>query len=98
MQTYCREVEPSYFPCHRLDRNFPSEWKDVLFRRRSRICADGIYRYQCPTCANEFDHTTIGYLQGDHIWPYSLFGETSWDNYRLICGACNAQKRDFLDH
>jgi 5-methylcytosine-specific restriction endonuclease McrA len=47
-------------------------------------------------CANEFDHTAIGYLQGDHIWPYSLFGETSWENYQLICGACNAQKRDLL--
>jgi len=39
----------------------------------------------------------IEYLQGDHIWPYSLFGETSWANYQLICGSCNAAKSNRLD-
>jgi hypothetical protein len=36
-------------------------------------------------------------LQGDHVWPYSLFGDSSWANYQLICGSCNARKRDFID-
>jgi hypothetical protein len=39
----------------------------------------------------------IDYLHGDHIWPYSLFGETSWANYQLICGNCNAAKSNRLD-
>ncbi|MDZ4685113.1 MAG: HNH endonuclease [Planctomycetaceae bacterium] len=52
----------------------------------------------CPICRKGFDHTEIEYLQGDHIWPYSLFGESSWANYQLICGSCNARKRDFVEH
>jgi hypothetical protein len=39
----------------------------------------------------------IDYLHGDHIWPYSLFGETNWANYQLICGDCNASKSNKLD-
>lgn len=39
----------------------------------------------------------ISYLHGDHIWPYSLFGETTWDNYQLICGDCNLNKSNRLD-
>lgn len=39
----------------------------------------------------------IEYLQRDHRWPYSLFGETSWPNYQLICGSCNAAKSNRLD-
>ncbi|MGO9117547.1 MAG: hypothetical protein ACLQPD_08040 [Desulfomonilaceae bacterium] len=31
------------------------------------------------------------------MWPYSMCGETSWANYRLICGSCNTEKRDFID-
>lgn len=53
--------------------------------------------YCCPICQQGFDHTDIDYLQGDHIWPYSLFGESSWANYQLICGSCNARKRAFID-
>jgi 5-methylcytosine-specific restriction endonuclease McrA len=37
-------------------------------------------------------------LQGDHIWPWSLFGETSWQNYQLICGSCNLKKKDKIDN
>ena len=37
------------------------------------------------------------HLQGDHIWPYSLFGETIWSNYQLICGSCNAAKGNRLE-
>jgi hypothetical protein len=40
----------------------------------------------------------IDFLHGDHVWPYSLFGETSWDNYQLICGACNLAKGNRLDN
>jgi len=39
----------------------------------------------------------ISYLHGDHVWPYSLFGETTWDNYQLICGDCNLNKSNRLD-
>ena len=44
-----------------------------------------------------FDHRDIDYLQGDHVWPYSLFGESSWANYQLICGNCNASKSNKLE-
>lgn len=39
----------------------------------------------------------INYLHGDHIWPFSLFGETTWENYQLICGDCNLTKSARLD-
>ena len=39
----------------------------------------------------------INYLHGDHVWPYSLFGETSWGNYQLVCGDCNLSKGNRLD-
>ncbi len=39
----------------------------------------------------------INYLQGDHVWPYSLFGDTTWANYQLVCGACNAAKSNVLE-
>jgi HNH endonuclease len=88
---------PLFFTCDPLTRQFPSAWKDVRFRRSARRCNDGMIRYECPICKTGFDHTNVDYLQGDHIWPYSLFGETSWANYQLICGSCNAKKRDFVD-
>jgi rubredoxin len=59
---------------------------------------DGIAHFECPLCRKLFDHSDIRYLQGDHIWPYSLCGETSWTNYQLICGSCNAAKSDFIDN
>lgn len=31
-------------------------------------------------------------LEGDHVWPYSLFGASVWENYQLLCGGCNIQK------
>ena len=48
-------------------------------------------------CGHCFDHRDINYLQGDHIWPYSLFGESTWANYQLICGSCNASKGNTLE-
>ncbi len=92
-----RGLEPLNFQCDPLTREFPSAWKDVLFRRRVMVCTDGMYRYQCPMCASWFDHSEITFLQGDHIWPYSLFGETSWTNYQLICGGCNLRKSNAID-
>jgi hypothetical protein len=87
---------PLYIPCDPLSRTFPSGWKDVYFRRFARPDEDGVIRYACPLCDRRFDHRDIDYLQGDHIWPYSLFGESSWANYELICGNCNASKSNKL--
>jgi 5-methylcytosine-specific restriction endonuclease McrA len=91
-------VEPINFPSDPLTREFPSAWKDVLFRRRAEVCSDGMHRYQCPMCESCFAHSEITFLQGDHIWPYSLFGETSWANYQLICGKCNLRKSNAIDN
>jgi hypothetical protein len=88
---------PLFFPCEPLARQFPTEWRDTRFRRSAIRTADGDLLYHCPICKTGFDHTDIDFLQGDHIWPYSLFGETSWANYQLICGSCNSRKRDFID-
>ena len=88
---------PLYIACEPLSRTFPSGWKDVWFRRLARIDDDGVLRYQCPICGEHFDHLDIDYLEGDHVWPYSLFGETSWANYQLICGNCNAVKSNKLE-
>lgn len=91
------DVAPSLFPCNPLAREFPPEWKDVWFRRKAVRCDDGVFRFECPLCHHLFDHSDIAYLQGDHIWPYSLCGESSWANYQLICGSCNASKNAFID-
>lgn len=88
---------PKLFPCDPLMRQFPSAWRDIVFRRLSVQTEDGTTRYTCPICKRHFDHTDVGDLQGDHIWPYSLLGESTWENYQLICGNCNARKRDFVD-
>src|SRR5437588_6921592 len=88
---------PAYITCEPLARSFPAGWKDVWFRRQAAPDQHGAMIYRCPICARGFDHTMIDYLQGDHIWPYSLFGETAWTNYQLICGNCNAAKSNRLD-
>lgn len=92
-----RGLEPALFPVKRLARTFPSGWRDVCFRRLAVTCNDGMKRYECPLCARFFDHSEIDFLHGDHVWPYSMCGETSWENYQLICGSCNASKRDYID-
>lgn len=88
---------PLYFSCDPLARQFPPAWRDIRFRRSALNTAEGELVYYCPICKGAFDHTDIDYLQGDHIWPYSLFGDSSWANYQLICGSCNARKRAFID-
>lgn len=88
---------PLFFPCDPLARQFPTAWRDIRFRRSAKRTTEGINVYSCPICKAGFNHSDIDYLQGDHIWPYSLFGETSWANYQLICGSCNSRKRNFID-
>jgi hypothetical protein len=97
MQENSDNLAPLLFPADPSARMFPPEWRDVWFRRRSIEGPDGLSRYHCPACGKAFDHSDIDFLQGDHIWPYSLFGETSWGNYRLICGSCNASKSNFVE-
>jgi 5-methylcytosine-specific restriction endonuclease McrA len=98
MRTNQINVIPSFFECDPLAREFPREWKDIWFRKYSRIDDDGVPKYECPLCKKLFDHSTISQLQGDHIWPYSMFGETSPANYQLLCGRCNAKKHDYINH
>jgi 5-methylcytosine-specific restriction endonuclease McrA len=89
---------PKYIRCSPLSRTFPEGWKDIVFGRSGKAdTEDGAFYYACPICGGKFDFSSIGDLEGDHIWPYSLFGETTWENYQLICGKCNAQKRDHLN-
>jgi len=35
-------------------------------------------------------------LEGDHVWPYSLFGASVWENYQLLCCRCNVKKSNRL--
>lgn len=89
--------EPTYIKCNPLSRLFPAGWKDILFRRHAESDDQGNIIFTCPICQRKFDHSMIDYLHGDHVWPYSLFGETAWANYQLICGDCNARKSNVLD-
>ena len=75
-------------------RLFPSDWKDAWFRRHSVRNADDEPMYPCPVCRKEFTHLDLDYLEADHVWPYSLFGATIWENYRLLCSSCNSKRRD----
>ena len=88
---------PLYIVCSPLDRHFPAGWKDVWFGRHATTGSCGVPEYTCPICQRNFDHTYIDELHGDHIWPYSLFGDTSWSNYRLICAGCNLRKSNHVD-
>lgn len=88
---------PRHYPCHPTARYFPSGWKSVWFRRNSTVNQSGVREYACPYCERAFTAHDLDVLQGDHIWPYSLFGPTTWDNYHLICGRCNARKGNWLD-
>lgn len=88
---------PAYITCSPLARTFPPGWKDVWFRRWAKADEAGSVSYACPICQRLFDHRMMSYLHGDHVWPYSLFGETTWDNYQLICGDCNLDKSNRLD-
>lgn len=88
---------PAHLTCDPLARTFPACWKDTWFRRRVQRDQSGRFVYLCPICNLSYDHRMIEYLQGDHIWPYSLFGPTSWDNYQLICGDCNRTKSNKLN-
>ncbi len=99
MPTTVQNVDrpPHFYLCDPLSRQFPTAWRDIRFRRSAVKGNDATLVYTCPVCSKAFDHTDIDYLQGDHIWPYSLFGESSWANYQLICGGCNARKRAFVD-
>ena len=72
------------------------ERQNVSARRKKDNNLGGFY-YTCPICEKKFDFRSFSELQGDHIWPYSLFGETTWENYQLICGKCNKQKGNHLD-
>jgi len=94
---FIRLGAPEFFPVDPLARHFPTQWRNVWFRRNAIISEDGTVRYQCPLCRRWFDHTYIDDMQGDHVWPYSLFGETVWENYQLICGNCNAGKGNFVE-
>jgi len=46
---------------------------------------DGI----CPSCNDQFD---IGWMEGDHITPWSQGGKTIADNCQMLCKSCNRQK------
>jgi len=97
MQEDISDVECLLFPVDPLARAFPHEWKVSLFRRRAKRDADGVFRYECPICKHKFDHLSLEYLHGDHIWPYSLCGETTRENFRVICGSCNSAKSNYID-
>lgn len=88
---------PKYITCESSSRLFPQGWKDIYFRRFSKLDGYCINTYECPICGRPFTHEDIDQLQGDHVWPYSLFGETVWDNYQLICGSCNAAKGNRIE-
>ncbi len=88
---------PKYAFCEPTSRNFPDDWKNAWFRRYAVRQENGLPEYTCPLCGERFSHEDIDLLQGDHVWPYSLFGDTSWDNYRLICLSCNAARGNVID-
>jgi 5-methylcytosine-specific restriction endonuclease McrA len=87
---------PQFIRCDPLSRDFPEGWKDIIFRRSIRR-DNGVCYYTCPICRKNFDHSSIDHLHGDHVWPYSLFGATKWENYQLICGNCNSTKGNRLN-
>lgn len=93
-----RQMDSPPSSCDPLDRMFPADWKIAWFRRRARVKEGSPYPViTCPICSSDFDFSRLDYLEGDHIWPYSLFGETVWENFQLLCGSCNSRKSNALN-
>ncbi len=80
-----------------LNRDFPLSWKNTFFRRNAIIGPSGNLQFVCPLCQKAFTHKDIDSMHGDHIWPWSLFGDSSWQNYRLLCGECNMSRGNRLN-
>ncbi|GAB6391554.1 MAG: DNA methylase N-4/N-6 domain protein [Treponematales bacterium] len=60
----------------------------------SKSVKERLYREQnglCNGCGHEFD---IWNLEIDHIVPKSKGGGSYYENYQLLCGACNKKKGD----
>jgi site-specific DNA-methyltransferase (adenine-specific) len=60
----------------------------------SKSVKERLYREQnglCNGCMNAFD---IRNMEIDHIVPKSKGGGDYYENYQLLCGACNRQKGD----
>ncbi|GAB6391894.1 MAG: DNA methylase N-4/N-6 domain protein [Treponematales bacterium] len=60
----------------------------------SKSVKERLYREQnglCNGCGHEFD---IWNLEIDHIVPKSKGGGSYYENYQLLCGACNRKKGD----
>lgn len=88
---------PSLHPCDPHTRVFPAAWKAVWFRQHARTLDGDVYpSYECPRCRRRFNYESLDSLEGDHVWPYSLFGATTWTNYQLLCSRCNLEKSNRL--
>ena len=49
----------------------------------------------CPLCQGRYTRRgELRQLEADHIFPFSRGGETSWQNFQLLCKACNRHKSD----
>jgi site-specific DNA-methyltransferase (adenine-specific) len=60
----------------------------------SKSVKERLYREQnglCNGCGHEFD---IWNMEIDHIVPKSKGGGSYYENYQLLCGACNKKKGD----
>ena len=64
-----------------LQRNFPKEWKGILFERQHGLC--GI-------CGQQIVNMDVAEI--DHIIPYSKGGKTTLDNAQLVHMHCNRSK------
>ena len=74
--------------------------RDAGITLKKLVERDGLECYLCgKTCDYSDrrwgsygpDHPTI-----DHVFPLSRGGGHTWENVRVACGACNAEKRDII--
>ena len=76
--------------CDPLQRSFPLSWKQAYFREYFK---DELGGYICPICIRVFrGHKGFTQLRGDHIYPFSKGGLTTWENLQLLCVGCNSEK------
>lgn len=84
---------PDEFPHDPTTANFPSEWKDVAWRRLAGARGE----IECPICSQILTYAEFRHIHMDHFWPRSLMGDSSWHNLRLLCADCNVRRSNFIE-
>jgi 5-methylcytosine-specific restriction endonuclease McrA len=65
---------------------------------KRQLRANGAYKcYVCGRAVQYNDDTLDDYAELEHIWPNSLGGPNTDENFDIACKKCNKAKEDYMD-